>query len=91
MKDSLIQKFLNASKVMFVKGVCMTYHPKHKDEGFKLAERAWEATYKEEALKLIRAEQYQVASTDPDLLPPIEGPKSTLPPLTPEDIEKAFI
>jgi len=39
---------VDVSRKMFVKGVCLTYAPDKKDEGEKLAEKAWESTYKSE-------------------------------------------
>ena len=44
---------LDAARKIFIKGVCLGYHPTTKDEGEKLANRAWECTYEAEAKKIL--------------------------------------
>ena len=55
-EDLTKEKALDVTKAIFIKGVCLTYHPKHQDLGIELAERAWEATYKVETEILIEEE-----------------------------------
>ena len=47
---------LDAVRKIFVQGVCLTYHPENVDDGRDLANRAWDCTYKEEAIKMLGLE-----------------------------------
>ena len=50
---------MQIAKEVFIKGVCLTYHLYDKDEGKKLAIKAWEATYEEKVEKLLELEAKQ--------------------------------